>query len=329
MKIANEIKARLDGAVVAASVSGGKDSAALSLWLTEQGIEHKRVFLDTGWEHPATLEYLRGPLAGVVGPIVERRSDLQMRDLILKKGMFPSRRMRWCTEELKLFVAKRFIAELAAEAEVVNAVGIRRDESDARAAAQEWEFSPELKCDVWRPLIHWTLQDVIDIHKRHNLAPNPLYLWGAERVGCWPCINAGKAEIRLVAELSPERIDEIEDLEREVTVLAHARWERDRAAWVANPPAQPEAGTAAGFAWEKKRKRLFVAPFHPPAFFQSKIVDEFGLYPTVPIRKAVEWSKTKRGGKQYEMFAEPGGGGCVRWGLCEQAKAGGATNDDV
>ena len=38
------------GVTVVASVSGGKDSAALSLWLTEQGIEHRRVFAVSGWE---------------------------------------------------------------------------------------------------------------------------------------------------------------------------------------------------------------------------------------------------------------------------------------
>jgi hypothetical protein len=50
---------KLAGRRVIASVSGGKDSAAMSLWLMEQDIDHDRVFLDTKWEHPATYEYLR------------------------------------------------------------------------------------------------------------------------------------------------------------------------------------------------------------------------------------------------------------------------------
>ena len=59
---------------VVASVSGGKDSAALSLFLSEQGIQHRRVFMDTGWEHPLTYEYLRGPLTDKLGPIEEIRA---------------------------------------------------------------------------------------------------------------------------------------------------------------------------------------------------------------------------------------------------------------
>lgn len=65
----DELWAKLAGRRVVASVSGGKDSAALSLWLTEQGIEHDRVFCDTGWEHDATYEYLRGPLHGLLSPV--------------------------------------------------------------------------------------------------------------------------------------------------------------------------------------------------------------------------------------------------------------------
>lgn len=41
---------RLRGKTVVASISGGKDSAAMSLWLHEQGIEHLRCFLGTGCE---------------------------------------------------------------------------------------------------------------------------------------------------------------------------------------------------------------------------------------------------------------------------------------
>ena len=51
------------------SISGGKDSVAAALYLRETGIEHVRVFMDTGWEHPdlyAHLDYLEGEL----GPII-------------------------------------------------------------------------------------------------------------------------------------------------------------------------------------------------------------------------------------------------------------------
>lgn len=51
---------------IVASVSGGKDSTAMCLWLQEQGLEFTPVFLDTGWE-----SVRRGRLA-VVRPIGRR-----------------------------------------------------------------------------------------------------------------------------------------------------------------------------------------------------------------------------------------------------------------
>lgn len=275
--------------IVIASVSGGKDSAALSLYLSELGIEHRRVFSDTGWEHPATYEYLRGPLTAKLGPIDEVRAPLMMPQLIQKKGMFPSRLRRFCTEELKVKPLAAYVRAVQdAEGETLNVVGIRAEESKARAAMAEVEWSDAFDCEVWRPLLKWSEAEVIEIHKRHGLAPNPLYMKGATRVGCWPCIYARKEEIRLVAELSPERIDEIRELERTVTAAAQERAERD--------------GNQADFVHGYDRTY-----FHGRNSRQNI---------PVPIDEVVGWSQTSRGGKQLPLLRdEPNG--CVRWGLCE------------
>lgn len=216
-----ELREKLAGRLVVASVSGGKDSAALSLWLREQGIEHRRVFMDTGWEHPVTYEYLRGELTRVIGPIEEIRSaryPTGMVQLVRERATFPSRLRRFCTEELKVFPLRDYVAALSVEA--VNAIGIRAQESAARARMTEWEWSGAIDAETWRPLLAWVFEDVRAIHARHGLRPNPLYLDGAERVGCWPCIFARKAEIELVARTDPARIDLLEKLEGELTESA-------------------------------------------------------------------------------------------------------------
>jgi len=281
---------RLGDRRVVAAISGGKDSAAMSLHLRELGIDHDRVFMDTGWEHPATYEYLRGELTRVLGPITEIRGDLLMPDLIRKKGMFPSRRIRFCTQELKVKPMQRYLA--AMDCDVVNAVGIRRAESHARSQMVEWEWSKGFDCETWRPLVLWTEQDVIDIHGRHGLAPNPLYLRGASRVGCWPCIHARKSELRLIADVSPERIAEIRQLEADVTAAAAERY------------------AAQGETFESKG-------FMKPSFFQAPLGATGECW---PIDRVVEWSRTLRGGrvedKQTELFAARDEG-CMRWGLCE------------
>lgn len=271
---------KLAGRRVVASISGGKDSAAMSLYFTELGIEHERVFMDTGWEHPATYEYLRGPLTDKIGPITEIRGELDFAQLVLKKGLFPSRLMRFCTEQLKVVPVQRWLAARTDLDELVMAVGIRRAESRARSAMAEWEWSDGFDLEVWRPLVTWTADDVAAIHRRHELEMNQLYALGASRVGCWPCIHARKSEIALVARTDPARIDQIRQLERE---LNEAGAERDAA-----------SGRAV------RLRSMFW--FHGG----DKNIP-------IPIDQAVEWANSKRG-----EWQPPGAGeGCMRHGLCE------------
>lgn len=265
-----------------ASVSGGKDSAAMCLHLQELGIEHERVFCDTGWEHPATYDYLRGPLTDKLGPITELRGRYTFEEPCIKKGMFPSRLRRFCTSELKVLPAIAYVHDLLdAGNDVVNAVGLRAAESRAREHLPECDWSGDFGCHVWRPILRWSMQDVIDIHARHQLAPNPLYLAGHSRVGCWPCIHANKAQLRLLAG-DAERAGELRRLEREVGDAAEAR------------------GAAR------------------PFFFQANGALRSGrARRCAPIDEVLRWAITAHGGRQYELIHDDGEPPCMAWGLCD------------
>lgn len=77
--------------------------------------------------------------------------------------------------------------------------------------------------EVWRPLLRWSEQQVVDIHHRHGLCPNPLYLPGASRVGCRPCIFVLKAEVRLIADTGPARIVRLRVIKDDVATAVQAR----------------------------------------------------------------------------------------------------------
>lgn len=209
-----------DNTIYHVGISGGKDSGAVLLWLVyESGIPKHKInatFCDTGNEHEWTYEQVE-MLSQRVHPIETLKPDLDFYDLVRKKGVFPSARRRFCTEHLKIRPSQDHIAYLSKAYDAVVAVsGVRADESEDRSKYLEWDFSGQLLTLQWRPLIRWKYQNVLDIHNKYNIPMNPLYALGAERVGCYPCINSRKKEIRTIALNFPERIQRIEDLEEEL-----------------------------------------------------------------------------------------------------------------
>lgn len=299
------------------SVSGGKDSTAMALHLREEGHDFRALFCDTGWEAPETYEYVREVLPVAIGCAVEwRRLEVELDPeatamaqevealvgvdysafvrLMLRKACFPSRRRRFCTSELKIKPSAAFMGEIHATGAVpLNAVGVRAAESAARAKLPERELSPSMDCMVWRPIIRWTERDVIGIHHRHGVRPNPLYVGGFRRVGCYPCVMSRKDSIRRLADRSPRRVAAIELLERRVGQIWESRATEERKA---------------------KVDRL-------PTMFQATRRDAEGRRPCVPFAEVVEWSRTKRGSDEPDP--EPlENEGCVRWGLCEPVQAG-------
>ena len=283
-----------DDSVFVMSMSGGKDSTALALALREAGIPCRHVFADTGWEAPETYEYL-ATLERILGIAIDRvRSPLGgMVDIARHKAGFPHRGGRWCTPDLKVKPLRSYHERVMAECDTdtVSVTGIRAEESKDRAAMAEFEFDKKWDGYVWRPLMGWLVADVLAIHHRHGVPVNPLYLRGHGRVGCYPCINETKSGVALIAKHSPERIDEIDALEREFTT--------ERARRNASGEGDFKHSSATFFL---SRGAVGTAPEE---------------YPPTPIRDVVAWSRTARGGVQLNLIQESPDSGCFRWGLCE------------
>jgi 3'-phosphoadenosine 5'-phosphosulfate sulfotransferase (PAPS reductase)/FAD synthetase len=275
------------------SVSGGKDSTACALALREAAVPFRMVFADTGWEAPETyahLDHLRAKL-GPIDVVGSSRGGMVAK--IRSRAGFPARMQRWCTRELKIEPLRKYhdAIEAAEDMETVCVMGVRAQESAARAQMAVFEDDPPGALSwggwLWRPILTWSVADVLAIHHRHGVQVNPLYQRGHDRVGCYPCIFARKEEVRLVAQHMPERIDEIRELERETTE-------------------------------ERARRNVETPGRYAHAigtFFQGR--GEDGRNGALAIDRVVEWSRTDHGGRQLPLLAPVPVGGCMRWGMCE------------
>ena len=305
------------------SMSGGKDSTATALLAIERGADAMFVFADTGHEHPETykyIEYLESKLgieirrvkADFSKDIIRKREVVQTKwrkegvpeenvqralavleptgnpflDLCLWKGRFPSTMARFCTDFLKVQPINQQVIFPAIEkyGRIESWHGVRADESLSRSKLSEREMD-DTGAEIVRPILHWTVDDVFAMHKKHDVEPNPLYKQGMGRVGCMPCVNCRKEELRQIAMRFPDQIERV------------AEWER-------------LVGEAA------KRGAS--------SFFTLREKDAIGLTSEQFKEKAsiygrVEWSNTTRGGNQIDLInvtEEPAQCHSI-YGLCE------------
>lgn len=183
-------------------------------------------------------------------------------DLCIIKNRFPSRKAQFCTQFLKTEPATEYALELMADGSTLTSwQGIRAEESLGRAAQPEYEDRGG-GYSIYRPIHQWTVAQVFDIHRKHNIKPNPLYLQGMGRVGCLPCINAKKDEVLEISKRFPEHIDRIEEWERIV-----------------------------GLVSKRSNATFFPAPG-----------DNIGAWDRGNIRAIVQWSKTQHGGRKADLF---------------------------
>lgn len=227
--------------------SGGKDSqAALIHSVKKYGLKNlEAVFCDTGHENPQTYQHIIDTTKhlGVKLVILKSKKYDSLFDLAKKRGAFPSTRRRYCTEELKLKPAIDYV--LSHDESLIVVEGIRKDESESRSKMEpecmyfRYYFEPygydkkgepkyhsyrgrEVKkwCKKFdasklRPIFDWTAEQTLDYIKANGQQPNPLYFQGFSRVGCFPCVMATKAEIKLIIDNHPEQWKAIKDAEQD------------------------------------------------------------------------------------------------------------------
>lgn len=213
--------------------SGGIDSQACAGWVLDHFPREDVILMNSdagGNEHPLTTEHIEWYSASVfpvvlISPIVAdmdglERAEIERRglkptdqltfDLLASlKQCWPSGTQQFCTTHLKLEPQRRWIRENIPDVEIIRYSGVRRDESERRKNTPERAWDAYFDCELICPLVTWTKDECFDFAKQRGENINPLYLMGFTRVGCAPCVNSNKADIREWAARFPEMIDKV------------------------------------------------------------------------------------------------------------------------
>lgn len=225
LKLASEMSLHHYGLPLVCTYSGGKDSDVMLELFKRSGIPFEVHHSHTTADAPQTVYHIREvfrelELQGVKCTIdYHRQQDgtyLTMWNLIPKKLMPPTRKVRYCCSCLKeTFGEGRFIA-----------TGVRWDESSKRKewksfsnpdkriqAKDEFMFNSDndtkrrmIECCMRKekmavnPIVDWSDRNVWEYYWNECKLHNPLYHMGYYRVGCIGCPMAGKARYKEFAD---------------------------------------------------------------------------------------------------------------------------------
>ncbi|MCI0393252.1 MAG: phosphoadenosine phosphosulfate reductase family protein [Acidobacteria bacterium] len=223
------------GAVVAFGVSGGKDSDAMAFATTRllDTVKHAgpRVLIhaDLGQiEHADSLPQCRrlAERLGLELIVVRRKQggmierwEQRWRDNVARYVSlscvtlitpWSSAGMRFCTSELKVAPITRELAIRFHGRQIINCVGIRREESTKRATKPISQVNKKLMRAGglggrdYHPIIDWPVEEVWLEHRRSSFAEHPgYYVNGNTRISCSVCVLSGLHDLQ--ASLKDER----------------------------------------------------------------------------------------------------------------------------
>lgn len=181
-------------------ISGGKDSAALAIYLKDRVPAMEYFFTDTGAELPETYEYLSS-LEAILGKRIVRLNAERGFEhwLQIYGGALPSPQMRWCTKQLKIRPLEAWLGD----DRTYTYIGIRADENRSGYISTKPTIKPvfPFKEDGIRK------EGVFKILDDAGVGLPEYYEWRT-RSGCSFCFFQRKAEWIGLAERHPELFDE-------------------------------------------------------------------------------------------------------------------------
>lgn len=262
LAIPPDIERALDsGASLVISISGGKDSDAMCQllpalhrargWTGQIALVHADL-KDSEWS--MTQEYVQRRAAELGLPlhiVTRERGSLleQMQQRYQKRPdapPFPSAAARYCTADHKRTPIDRFLRRFQPRGTVICAIGIRAEESPARARKPTFRLRESVTTREriaydWHPLFNFTVDDVwsaldVGLERLDEVREqarairstggtwqqaiseigwrwHPAYALGNKRLSCSICVLASRADLLNGIDLQPDYYRKLVDLE--------------------------------------------------------------------------------------------------------------------
>jgi hypothetical protein len=180
------------------SLSGGKDSTALAVYMRDKVPEMEYVFCDTGQELAETYEYLE-EIEAYLGKRIERLKNNRegFDDLLAaRRGFLPSPTARWCTQYLKILPFEQYVGDNP----VISYIAIRSDESHRKGYIST---KPNIRARY--PFIEDGISksDVLRLLTESGLGMPSYYQWRS-RSGCYFCFFQQRNEWVGLLEKHPD-----------------------------------------------------------------------------------------------------------------------------
>jgi len=218
--------------VILINTSAGKDSQAMMEYVVglakTAGVLDRviAVHCDLGrveWKGTAELAKEHCAHYGLHLHIVSRvLGDLLQQ--VEERGMWPDNNNRYCTSDQKRDQVAKLVTSLVNDfienhvsldrpVRVLNCMGLRAEESPARAKKQPFQVNKRLtngKRQVfdWLPIHAWTLTHVWDCIKKSGVKYHYAYDLGMPRLSCCFCIFAPEDALMVAGEHNPELLTE-------------------------------------------------------------------------------------------------------------------------
>lgn len=198
-------------------ISGGKDSAALAVYMRDNypEIDIDYFFTDTGKELPEVYSFL-SKLEGYLGKPILRINPNRDFDfwLMQHNNFLPSAQARWCTICMKLKPFEEWVGKFLKDGYTVYSyVAIRSDE-EFREGYQSRDENLKIKMPFRENGID--RKGVIDILECSGLGLPDYYKWRS-RSGCTFCFFQRKIEWVHLLEKHPDAFEEAKSYEKKAT----------------------------------------------------------------------------------------------------------------